>query len=168
MPYNISWLVEGRVILAELTGEVSVEEFRSYDRTMCKHLDDAAAPQAHYLVNTSQLESVPDLNDTKEFAFLKHPHLGWTAAVGTFDPLVRLVGNLMSKVYKMRTRELKSLEEAFDFLQQADTTLPDLRAALKGTDISSQFLTLRVETTPPRVAPTSRRATTRRLRSRTP
>jgi hypothetical protein len=167
MPHNISWLVEGRVILAELTGEVSSDEFRAYDRTMCEHLDSAAASQAHYVVNTSQLEGVPNLNDIKEFTFLKHPHLGWTAAIGTFDPLVRLVGNLMSKVYKFRTRELKSVEEAFDFLQQVDATLPDLRAALKGTDISSQFLTMRVET-PRRAVPVARRASDSRLRSRTP
>jgi hypothetical protein len=130
MPYRISWLVEGRVILAELSGDLTAEELIPYDRAICQHLDAAKAFQVHYLVDTSRVQGLPGMNDMKDFSFLRHPRMGWTAAVGIQSPLVRSVGNFLSKLYKIKARELKSVDEALEFLQSVDPTLPDLRPAV--------------------------------------
>ncbi len=130
MPYRVSWLIEGRVILAELTGNLTREELKPYDQMICQYLDSASAPQVHYLVDASRVQNLPGPTALKDFTFLYHPRMGWTAAVGIQSPLVRWVGNALSKLFNVRARELTSVDEALKFLQSVDTTLPDLRAAV--------------------------------------
>ena len=130
MPYRVSWLVEGRVIMAELSGNLTRQELLPYNQTICQHLDSAGTSQVHYLVDASRVHNVPSLTAAKDFTFLYHPRMGWTAAVGVQSPLVRWVGNFLSKLLKARTRELPSVDEALDFLQQVDSTLPNLRPAV--------------------------------------
>src|SRR5262245_22423598 len=109
MPYRLSWLVEGRVILAELAGNVTREELKPYDQMICQHLDSASAPQVHYLVDASRVQNVPGPTALKDFTFLYHPRMGWTAAVGVQSPLIRWSGNFLLRLSRTRARELESV-----------------------------------------------------------
>ncbi len=61
----------------------------------------------------------------------KHPRYGWTLVVGSTNPFQRFVVAIANNFFKGRQRNFDTREEALDFLNEVDSTLPTLRALQK-------------------------------------
>jgi hypothetical protein len=80
----------------------------------------------HQLADARELESMPGLAALSKITYVKHPKMGWQVSFGLRKPLVKMVINIMSQVFKVRSRDFDTLEEALAFLQEVDSMLPDL------------------------------------------
>ena len=127
MPYELTWLVEGRVVLGKFSGQLKEEDIPAFDELMLTHLNAGTGALVHHLADLRELDSMPGLAGLSKFTYVKHPHMGWQISFGLRRPLVKMVANIMSQVFKVRTRDFDTLEEALAFLQSVDATLPDLR-----------------------------------------
>ena len=123
MPYKLSWLVEGRVILNKSWGRHNQEDIPAYDQEMLRYLDAGTAPLVHSITDISELESMPSLASLTQFTFTKHPRLGWQVNYGGKAAL-KVIANIAAQLFPLRYRSFSTLEEALAFLQHVDTTLP--------------------------------------------
>jgi hypothetical protein len=122
MPYQLSWLVEGRIILNKSWGTLTKEEIPRYDQEMLNLLDAGTAPLVHCISDITELENMPGVTAMTQFTFVKHPCMGWQLAYGG-KLAMTLIGNLASQIFRMRFRSFRNREEALAFLQQVDSTL---------------------------------------------
>jgi len=123
MPYEVQWLVEGRVILAELIGDLSPDEMPAFNQLMHQYLDQSDATKVHYIVDTTRIGKMTGLNPMRTFTFPKHPRMGWTVGVGISNPAIRMIGHVASYFFRMRAKEANTVEEGLAFLQRMDSTL---------------------------------------------
>ena len=91
MPGKISWLVKGRVVLLQLIGVVTIEEFEQIAALGYQMIQDADVSLLHLVLDESQLVEIPKnvpqaIKATKRT--LSHPNLGWLIFVGIPNEIV--------------------------------------------------------------------------------
>lgn len=132
MPHKHGWFIENRIFYNQYHGDVSAEEVQQMAITNLKYLDDSEAPLVHCFVDIENIGSIPlRFNALKESAqmSLDHPKIGWIIAYGKDNRFVTFLGTMVTQFFKSRYRLFKTYEEAIEFLQSMDATLPDLKAA---------------------------------------
>jgi hypothetical protein len=110
------------------SGNLPETEIPNFDQLMRDYLDAGTGALVHHLADLRELDGMPGLAALGKFTYVKHPQMGWQVSFGLRRPLVKMLANIMSQVFKMRSRDFDTLEEALDFLQTVDATLPNLRA----------------------------------------
>lgn len=134
MPFEISWLVEGRVIFAKLSGVLNEQDATLYDEHICYYLNWGKAAYIHSVVDCTQLQQIPSFQTLAHMKLLQHPHLGWTVTIGTNrNKVVHMLMSMMSQRGKGRLRQVEEMDDALAFLQEIDLKLPDLNQALMKT-----------------------------------
>ncbi len=127
MGYQLSWLVEDRVMFCYVSGVMTRDD-------MVLLIDDVATrirngkPPVHYIGDSTQLEkldlTVRDIHLL--FRFIRRPpESGWNLDVTT-NRFTRFVGGIASHLAGIRYRQMNSIEDAITYLQQADLTLPEI------------------------------------------
>jgi hypothetical protein len=123
---SVTWEIERRLIYVDFAGDVTVEEVAQASDTVTQYIWDGQAP-VHVVANLIRVERYP-----REFRKLadaiphqKEPNLGKTVLVGTHDPLLQLIISVIRQVVRIDLRMVKSMEEAFAYLHEADPTLPE-------------------------------------------
>ncbi len=133
MPADTYWLVEDRVLQVDLSGDVDAEMVLAAATKAAEFIDAApdqsVVPLIHALVDAAEIASFP--KTLKEFAdvykpMASHQQMGWVLLYGTDDPLIRFITNAASQMYSTRYRQFATRAEALAFLQDIDSTLPDL------------------------------------------
>jgi hypothetical protein len=67
----------------------------------------------------------------------RHPKLGWVVVVEQGNKITQFLTTIMAGVFKAQLRYFATFEEAIAFLQQVDSTLPDLYAPEYRQNISA-------------------------------
>ena len=129
MKYRISWYVEGRVVITEHFQAVTTEEVAQMDKAYVTLLEQSDAVLVHFLFDLRQHDSVPDLKTMSHMEFTKHPRFGWTIVVGHINPITRFLVSTVAQINKARFRSFTTMEDALRFLQEMDSSLPDLTPA---------------------------------------
>jgi hypothetical protein len=128
MPYEVSWYIEGRVMLTRITGNVTMEELHEVDKQLNALLNSCSSDVVHSLGDMTGVESHPtsafELQSSQ--TYYKHSRLGWVVIYGYESKIVNYVSAILTQVFRVRFRVLKSRAEALAFLQEKDKTLPDL------------------------------------------
>jgi len=124
MAIEVSWLLEDRVILAEISGVVSQEDLPSYDAAVQQHLNASTGPTVHLVVDQTRSESKFDTRLMAGLRFPRHPKLGWMIPLGATAPGAKAVGKLAAQSLHVSVHNAGTRDEALDFLQRADATLP--------------------------------------------
>ncbi len=122
MAIEVSWLLEDRIILAEIKGVISQDDLPPYDAAVQRHLNASTGPTVHLVVDPTQSESKFDPRMTAGLGFPRHPKLGWMIPLGT--PGTKVVGKLVAQSLHMSVYNAATVHDALDFLQRADATLP--------------------------------------------
>lgn len=128
MNYQITWYVEGRVVLSQHLHTATPADVAQMDVEYLALLEQADVPLVHFIFDMSQQDSVPDLKTMANMQFTKHPRMGWSIVVGTLNPITRFLVSTVAQINKARFRSFTTLEEALRFLQDIDASLPDLMA----------------------------------------
>jgi len=135
VPFRIDWLVEQHLVYINVHGTTTVEDLRAYDEYALRVLDESPHPLVHTIYDYSQEQIVPPLQETVKMKAGKHPNVGWVIFVNMQDIMTRFIDimtrfilSTASQVFRLRFRSFKTLEEALEFIQSVDSTLPNLRS----------------------------------------
>lgn len=133
MPFEVSWLVEGQIIHANLKGKITVEEIQENSELAISMFESTDAALVHVLTNEADLDSLPmSLKLVSEATgFLQHPKTGWMIMYGSDDRIPRFMTAMITGMTKVRHRRFDTLEESLEFLMSVDSTLPPLEEMMR-------------------------------------
>ncbi|NWF70145.1 MAG: hypothetical protein HXY40_13755 [Chloroflexi bacterium] len=133
MATQLRWLVEKRVILAHMWGNVTVEELREVNTRKLEFLRTGTAP-IHDLLDTTGLKQYPvKLRDLESYlGYLREPAMGMLIFVKLDSAAARLLAKMLGAVMGVRMGFADSLEEGYAALRQYDPTLPEYPVVPEG------------------------------------
>jgi hypothetical protein len=127
MAYNVSWLVDKRIIYFRTTGTVTIDQVKNANKQIMIMLEEGT-PFIHLLTDTTNADKISfSLSDLMS-VFRGMPAtsaLGWSVYVSP-KMLDRFFANITTQMSNSRHREFSSLDEAIAFLQSVDETLPEI------------------------------------------
>lgn len=125
MPYKMSWLVEKRVIYAQLYGYVTQEELASYYKSMVTLAQDSEL-LLHTLTDSTGLTGMKmSLRDLQNMGFSGIHNLGWAILISP-SKINRFFASVITQLSHKRGRQFATIEEGLRFLQEIDDSLPPL------------------------------------------
>ncbi len=126
MPFQVSWYVEKRIIYGRYYGEITLEELTEATDIIYDYLEETEAP-AYLIADTTDVTRHPYSLAALRQALRKerHPNLAWSLGV-TSNKMVRMMSGMLNQMARMQAKHFTKLEEALEFLQRLDSTLPDL------------------------------------------
>lgn len=128
MSAGVTWLVENKLLLVNTWGKVNVNELSEMDSRISEMLETSQAPLVHGIHDHSRAESIPSAKDLMQVRAGKHQRVGWLIIVGLDNKLMKFFVSATGQVLNIRLRFMNTVEEALAFLQDIDSTLPDLKA----------------------------------------
>ena len=114
--HQISWLIEGHIVLSISPEESSAEDMLALDAEYIKYLDQAQDDQLHFIFDLSHQKTMPPLKAMNAMKFMQHPEFGWSVIVGGLHPLVKTLVTLVGKIQGKRFRLMDTTENAHEFL----------------------------------------------------
>lgn len=130
MPYKITPLVEGQLVLVTTWGTLTREELHQSDEEFCAILDRSTHPLTHIIYDWSGLEAIPPLGDIVTVRLGNHPRSGWAVFCGVNQILFRFMVGMAAQIFRHRVRFFEQPAEALTFLSAVDPTLPSLSALM--------------------------------------
>lgn len=132
MPIETYWMIEGRVSYFRYQGKITVDEIAVAAQTGIQMLESSDALLVHTLQDGREITDFPK-NIGQILAVSReaqaHPQMGWGISVGLLDPATRYIAGMVYKIARTRQRFISNMDDALDFLQSIDQTLPDVRKA---------------------------------------
>ncbi len=125
MPYEISWLVDKRVLYTRMYGFVTGEELNAQNKDIGEY-----ARQSELLLHTINdgigvTGTSMGLRDLQNTQFNSLDNLGWAIYVSP-SKMNRFFASVITQLSKKRGRQFATLGEALKFLNEMDDTLPPL------------------------------------------
>jgi hypothetical protein len=131
MPMQLSWYLENRVMLLVNHGDSSDQDVFDIDQPIIDYLNQSQAPLVHLIIDNIGAKYIPSVKAVTSVKWPKHPQYGWTILVGLTNPFQRFVNVVATNFFKARQRMFDTMDEALDFLNEVDSTLPALRDSQK-------------------------------------
>lgn len=125
MPFEITWLIEKRLVLERLSGVLTPEELEA--RILkAKQFLESGQPPVHYVIDMREVEKIPlNLREIRHAARLyRHPALGWTVTFGISNRIIHTLVTIAAKTIEARYRDFATQDEAIRFLYSLDPSLP--------------------------------------------
>ncbi len=126
MPVGLAWLVEGHLILAKGWYALKSEELADFDARVLAMLTQSQKPLVHGIHDYSEAQAMPPIKDLIQIKSGQHPKIGWVIVVGLHDRMMKFFVSIALQIFRVRVRFMDSVQEGLDFLQDVDSTLPDL------------------------------------------
>lgn len=128
MGFEISWLVEGRVLYARMQGVVSNRDDEQFDDAVGVFLNGANGLPVHLITDYSSVERVETVispTHAVESNIARHPALGIRLTSGTqVNPIARYFTPFVSTLLKPGSQRFATRDNALDYLYASDPTLP--------------------------------------------
>ena len=132
MPVEVVWFEQDHVVRLNLVGDVTIEDMQEAVKTYIEMIESVEGNWLiHTLHDADHMESLPkSLKQTANVVrdAFQHPRSGWTIAYAVHKPVLKLFGNMITGMLRVRYRIMESQADALAFLQQVDQTLPELVA----------------------------------------
>jgi hypothetical protein len=122
VPANVNWLLSGRVIYSNYSGDVSLDDIEMASKQkmkMCRKYPDSE--DFHLVVDTRDIAAYPR-NISAIHAGIRsfsNARLGWIIII-TKDFYLKHLGAIFARLMNTRIHSCKTLKEAYRFLQQHD------------------------------------------------
>ena len=130
MPYNIWWEVEGHILYASYSGEITSDELLRAMKQMVEEMRVHGGAFVNVISdvrNVSRQPSIPEVM-TAIRQIEKSEQMGWTINVGESNAVVRFTTNIAGQYLGQRMRSFDTPEEAIAFLKESDPSIDwDLR-----------------------------------------
>jgi hypothetical protein len=125
MPYEVSWLVEKRVVYTRIYGFVTGDELQAQNRELEGYVH--ASEQLLYIITdaTDTTGTNMGLRDLQKTQFADTPNLGWSVYISP-KKMDRFFASVITQLWKKRSREFATLEEGIRFVQSIDESLPTI------------------------------------------
>jgi hypothetical protein len=127
MPYQISWMIDKRLVYQRCYGELTMDELRENNQEFVRDYLRQGTPLVHTIVDLTGVTNFPKNLTQYGQAFKRDAEdvarLGWTVVVGA-NPIFRFFGTVVTNLWRQaRFRMFDTLQEAYTFLGQQDNTL---------------------------------------------
>ncbi|GEM_PF-2404494 len=127
MPIDTSWLLEDRVMLIEMSGDLSLDDMRQGTLYSLDALNKTNH-QIHQIIDLSQVKSLP--NNIAEFAKIaqpanEHEMMGWVIVYGVQNKLIKFIATMTGHISKTQLKIVDSQAEAIDVLKRIEVLLAD-------------------------------------------
>ncbi|HUN05022.1 MAG TPA: hypothetical protein PLQ56_00415 [Aggregatilineales bacterium] len=134
MAYQLSWLLENRILLIRYQGTLTLKDLETYLPEAARMRDQANAflgangPLVHTITDASQMEknaiSLPEALQATRLTVNNQQRVGWSVYIsaGVIDRFFSTAGHQLAGV---RYRAVDSIDEAVAFLKSVDDTLSD-------------------------------------------
>ncbi len=129
--YSLDWLIPNKVAYARVYGRHTIEDMERSNADF-KILLDAAGGPAHLIMDMRAAENLPIQikRGQESLEVAKHPNLGWVVSVGSTNEIVKYVGIMLVKIFRLRFQRLNSMQEVIDFLHSLDPSITDRKDAI--------------------------------------
>ncbi len=135
----VHWLIPGRILYSPGTIDLSLILNRA---RLSLHMieTEGQPPMIHTLIDHTNQYTPEEIkqqplkltyymqlvDDEVREQLLAHPRLGWTISIATPNIGMKTAGAVISQRKNYRWHSVATLADALYFIQQRDTTLPDL------------------------------------------
>lgn len=127
MPVEVRWYCDGLVLYARLNGKITGSDLVDYSTTIQRFMATSDAPLVHLLVDISGVQAYPPLRDIMKSVRMP-AQTGWSLVMGVAsNVMLNFMTQVVTSALQLRFRKADTLDEALDFLQKVDSTLPDLQ-----------------------------------------
>ncbi|MBA3874826.1 MAG: hypothetical protein H0X30_37335 [Anaerolineae bacterium] len=130
MGCEISWYIPGRVVKAEFSGDINLQEAEAASELATQFIQSGEPPLVHLLADATKLERFPTNLNLLNRSASKHlwqPKLGWTIVIST-NSTTRFISGIITQVARVRFRMFPTYSEGLNFLADQDSTLRDIIA----------------------------------------
>lgn len=125
MPYTVIWLIPDRVIYAHYSGNIAEDELRENLQLMNDMIDSSRLPDVHIISDTGNItNSLLDPSSLKISREIgSHERTGWVITIREKMLALKMDTAPDASAITSKMRFFNTLEEAENFLKQADTSL---------------------------------------------
>lgn len=132
MPYQVSWLLENRIMLIQHIGLVTTAEMQEVLKESFEMRDRANAalgptgPLVHTITDATQLDkyNVSTAESQKMAKALRQQRVGWAIFVSP-NRIISFLAGVGHQMAGVRYRAFDSMDKAITFLRTHDDTLAD-------------------------------------------
>ena len=124
MPYQIDWYIEGRVIIEEVYGNVTIDELVRFNAEVTTLISEKGVPPVHVIVDLTRVEKYPPSLREIMGTMRKNDSakVGWMLIV-TESPVMRFIASTIFQLARLKLRTFPTLPQAQQFLAENDDTL---------------------------------------------
>jgi len=122
MGYQVSWIVEQRLLRVEMEGTIDMDQLSTMQKEMFRYLDEGQAP-VHVLADITNVTSYPSVFNLAKAASVRYEKAGWALIVGS-NATVQFVASTLMNLLGVRFRLVSTVDEAQAFLRKQDETIP--------------------------------------------
>lgn len=135
---HVEWLIKGRLMRFRGTADRDVMAARN--QVILDAIEtEGKPPLVHCLIDHTNQYTAEEIakqprtardymleHDEAREKLLNHRMLGWVISVATPNMGLKMAGTVVSQKDEYRWRSVETLQDAFNWLQKVDTTLPNL------------------------------------------
>lgn len=123
MPYQLGWLVKGRVLEVRLIGRCQADEIRLLDQQVVRELQSYPNSTIHLLFDVTELDYLPALSTMRTIESIYQPNVGLGINFGPLSPVIRSIIIGLARLVGIRQRFFSTRKRALHFLMSIE---PDL------------------------------------------
>ncbi len=125
MPYTIWWEVEGHILYASYSGDVTVDELTAAMKDLDVEMTSHGGPFVNMITDMRNVQRQPSLTEVLGVIrqFETSEQLGWSLNVGDSNPLLRFMTTIAGQLMHQRMRSFDTPEEALAFLKENDPSI---------------------------------------------
>jgi hypothetical protein len=124
---KLTWIIEDRLFFLLWPETVDTDVIQDYTQQVMAAMDASKGTSVHYISDTRLMKGLPSLKDSKQvLASFKHSKMGWTISLSGVNPALRMLVQVLSGTIGIHVRTVADIDEALQFLNESDRTLPPL------------------------------------------
>ncbi|MBN8634701.1 MAG: hypothetical protein J0M07_05210 [Anaerolineae bacterium] len=122
--YSLDWLIPNKVAYARVWGRHTLDDMEQSNADF-RVLLDQAGQNVHLIMDMRAAENLPIQikRGQESLEVAKHENLGWVVSIGSSNEIVKYVGIMIVKIFRLRFQRLNSMQEVIDFLHSLDPSL---------------------------------------------
>ena len=131
MPVTFHWLAKDKIIYTHFSGVVTISEIKQVATESINLINsiNSESPLIHGIVDNRDVIQFPQNTyqvNRALYKLLRHQRLGWIIYVTDMNPILKMLSSLVAQMAQTRYRSFSTPQDAIEFLQYVDTSLPDL------------------------------------------
>jgi len=125
MKYVLDWHIPKRVLVLNVSGDVSLNELERFNNDMNRYLEYGILP-IHLISIGNNIRRVPtNLMEVQQaITFVHHSHMGWTIVVQEkFNPVTGFMLAVAVQATGMKMRKAKNINDGLETLRHLDDSI---------------------------------------------
>lgn len=123
MPFEITWIVDQRVILERFYGVFTAEDVRAADAQIITMLNESCFTRVHAIIDDTHVTKMPPKTALLNLKVVQHEKLGWTIIYGMDNFRWRNVTTIIANILGFRLAIVDTYTDAIQMLDGHDPTI---------------------------------------------